>query len=259
MQAQCGRPLTVLLLFCEMNQQPQVIRENVPASHAISMKEDGEGSVWISYFSGSIVQSQQRPRDHCRDGSEGYWGNLAYLATDTKGRLWISKDAHVGYMPLTERIRRQLHLSGITSIAAARDGIVDHRRFSTVQVFHQRGTDSGGRPLLTSGLRQKRSSCSKMTRGACGDWECDQTGLFRMDAHHNIEAGCDSAGLHHGGFYEDHEGNLWAGTDAGLDRISPCGAGGGAGLGTSCGGVLSVCQALDGSKWAAATDGVLMT
>ena len=245
------------IVVLRINQQPQVIRENVPASHAISMKEDGEGSVWISYFSGPLCKVSNGRVTIAGTEAKVTGGNLAYLATDTKGRLWISKDAHVGYMR-NGTYSEALHLSGITSIAAARDG-----GLWIIAGFQLYKYSINGGLIPMAGLPYKRAQAETIQLFEDDEgslWIGSATaGLFRMDAHHNIEAvatpqACITA------LYEDHEGNLWAGTDAGLDRISRRVVQvEGPESGLPLGGVLSVCQAPDGSKWAAATDGVLMT
>ena len=150
------------------------------------MQEDGEGSVWISYFSGPLCKVSSDRVTIAGTESKLTAGSLTYLATDTKGRLWISRDAHVGSMR-DGTYSEALHLSGITSIGAARDG-----GLWIIAGFQLYKYSIEGGLVPVAGLPYKRAQAEVIQL-----FEDDQgsvwigsatAGLFRMDAHHNIEA-----------------------------------------------------------------------
>jgi signal transduction histidine kinase/ligand-binding sensor domain-containing protein len=72
-------------------------REGLPDKEARRIEEDGEGGIWVSFFSGEVVRIRgSQVRQFTReDGLPG--GETCYLAHDRTGLLWFTQGGWLGF------------------------------------------------------------------------------------------------------------------------------------------------------------------
>jgi len=253
-----------LLVKLNAHFPPLVIRENVPPLRADSMVEAGDGTLWIAYHAGSGYHSGIV----CRIDKLGITalgresgipdGGTTSLAVDSSGELWLAKPDHVGVLR-DGRFIEKFKTSGTTYIAPCTAGGIwvcadlsvqryYQGRLAQVAVLPLRHTQPGPTQPGPTTLLEDHNGALWIGTGAAG--------LFRYGESHLVDIGKPQVKIVC--LEEDRDGNIWAGTDAGLDRICPRAIEvETAQVGLPLGSFTSICEAKDGNIWAAMADGSL--
>jgi len=225
-----------------------------PRSTPRTLVQDGEGAIWVSYDHGNLCRIQNGITTQLSTGTTDE-GEIV-LATDCHGRLWFASLGRIGLFH-DGKFDVLLHLTNrSTRMAAASDGSV--WICSGLELLKYR---EGGQPKTCGTLKVANPGvrATAMIEDADGSvWIGTQTGgLFHYDG-----ANFESIPASHrtiNGLLQDHEGNIWAATGAGLTRVRPRAIsieGAEAGLPSEA--VQSLCEDTNGTIWAGTKDASLV-
>jgi signal transduction histidine kinase/ligand-binding sensor domain-containing protein len=239
-----------------VDQPPVVVQENVPDGRPDCMVEDATGSLWIGYHSGPLcrITGEHVTVFAAEAGIPG--GANASLAIDNEGHVWFARGNAIGLIRDGAFQEIAQHSTPL-SLARAKEGGLWVASGATVYKYDQ---EHGFKTLAKVPLNRPSSSVPmKLFEDGRGVlWVGTETGgLFQFNGSRFDNIATPQSKITC--FAEDREDNLWVGTDAGFDRVSPravelearetglplCSA-------------ISVCQAADGQIWAAMADGSLM-
>lgn len=222
------------------------------------LAEDAEGDLWIAYRGGTVyhVQDNQITPVTAAQGLPA-GTDICALTTDSRARVWFAKAGQVGVC--SNGVFRVVHKldSQPMRLAAAQDGGVwvccgfhifkcnEPGNFEDFGEFHPENSGTVATVMLAD---------------HAGDvWiGTSFNGLYRCN-----RSGFQSIPTSHSGILsltEDREGNIWAGTSGGgLNRIRRRAITlEGAETGLPYPSIESVCEAADGTVWAATQNGVLV-
>lgn len=224
----------------------RVFPVNPPAGIPQTLVEDRTGAIWTSYNRGAVCRIQQGGIARMTEGLPA--GSGAILATDREGNLWFAKHGEIGRFR-NGRFETLLHLENVTTrLAASADGGM--WIFSGVHLlkYHE-----GEAPVFCGSVEKmnREIRATVLLEAADGSlWIGTQTGgLLHYDG-----AGFEAIPASHrtiNGLLQDREGDIWAATGAGLDRIRPRAIsveGAAAGLPSEA--VQSLCEDTEGVIWA---------
>ena len=232
--------------------------QGLPASIPNGLAEDGEGSVWIAYRGGAVYRIKDNQvmaltaQEGLPDGPD-----ICALATDTQGRLWFAKAGELGVFGGGALQRLHHFEPQPMRLCASRDG-----GMWLCSGFQLYKSDENG-ALRGFGEFQPANSGTVATvmledrNGAV--W----IGTSFSGLYHHDENGFSPVPASHSGILslaEDSGGNIWVGTfGGGLDRIRPRAITlEGTESGLPFAAIQSICEAGDGSIWAATQNGVLV-
>jgi signal transduction histidine kinase/ligand-binding sensor domain-containing protein len=198
----------------------QIIRDGIPSYKFNCMVEDNQGALWIGYHTNVVCR--------IKDGKATVFGPEAgvpkglstSLAVDSKGQVWLAEGEQVGVMRDGHFVK-MFTSPGLSSLGAAQSGGLWVCAGLSLYKYDD------GQPLKFIGTlpvpRQIRNRNStpltpfEDKRGTV--WIGTLTdGLYRF-----TNPGFEKVGISQVRitcFAEDHEGNIWVGTDAGVDRLS---------------------------------------
>jgi signal transduction histidine kinase/ligand-binding sensor domain-containing protein len=240
----------------KMNSAPRVFRDGVPSQRPESVVEDDHGSLWIGYRGpGQVCRIKDAHVTVLGVESSIPAAKVDSLAVDTQGRLWLAADDRVGQIR-AERFSEVFRTSTTAYPARASDGGLWICSGLTLYHYDEQDglTTASHLPLnraMTEPLTPYEDHYGTLWIGTA------TAGLFRYDGVGFQSIATPQARITC--FKEDTEGNLWIGTDVGLDRISPRAIEvDGAERGLPFGSITSICQTPDGHIWASAIDGALM-
>ncbi|HEV3415195.1 MAG TPA: two-component regulator propeller domain-containing protein [Pirellulales bacterium] len=245
------------VVYLKSGAPPRVIRENIPSLRAESMVEDDQGALWIGYRSGRICRIADGTVTllKAEAGVPMLSGEQPSLAIDNTGQLWVATGTRIGVIR-HGRFTGMVQAPSTSFVARARDGgLWVCSGFTLYKYTREDGLKRlADVPIHRSGTEQMRLFEDR--RGAL--WIGTTTGgLFRFD-----DSGIENIATPQARITclaEDQEGNLWAGSDAGLDRVSPRAIEvEGSETGLPLGSVGSIGQAPDGRIWAVMVNGSLM-
>jgi signal transduction histidine kinase/ligand-binding sensor domain-containing protein len=232
--------------------------KDLPTYNPNGMAEDAEGGLWIAYRGGTVYRvkgEQTLPITSEQGLPDG--PDICALTTDNRGRLWFAKAGQVGvFSNGLFRVVQQLEAQPMRLAAAQDGGVWVCCGFNVFKCDERRKVrDFGEFHPETSG-----NVATVMLEDHAGDvWiGTSFNGLYRHGP-----AGFQAIPTSHSGIIsliEDRERNLWAGTSGGgLNRIRrPAITLEGAETGLPFPSVVSVCEAADGTIWAATQNGVLV-
>jgi signal transduction histidine kinase/ligand-binding sensor domain-containing protein len=216
--------------------------------------EDGEGAVWMAYGSRRNLTFMKDGRATVLGEAEGVPTGQSWIATDSKGELWLAKGGHLSvfrkgkFQPLINYPQ-----TGAVRIAAAKKGGV--WIFSGTKLWRY---EEGGElqpvgefptRVAATALWEDRSGALWIGTAAHGLFRHSDAGLESMPSSHR-QIAC---------IFEGREGNIWVGTTGGgLDRLRRRAV---QLIGTEEGlpfeSVRSVCQDSEGAIWAVTQNGML--
>ncbi len=231
---------------------------HLPNYNPDGMAEDAEGSLWIAYHGGTLYRikdNQITPITHQQGLPDG--PDLCALATDNRGRVWLAKAGQVGvFSNGAFHVVHRLAAQPIRLAAAQNGGVWVCCGFhlyrcdaqSQIQDFGEFHPENSG-TVVTALLED---------RGGHVWIGTSFSGLYRSSA-----SGFQAIPTSHEGIFsliEDREGNIWVGTyGGGLDRIRRRAITlEGAETGLPYPSLQSICEAADGTIWAATQNGVLV-
>ncbi len=232
--------------------------EELPNLIPNGLAEGADGSLLLAYRGGYIYRvkdgevSQASTNENFPEGPD-----ICALTTDNRGRIWWAKNGKVGvYTNGVFRVLKELNPLPMRLTASTEGGVwacCGYQLFKCdddgkVTDFGQFHPDNSG-TVVTVMVEDHEGEVWIGT---------SYNGLYR-----HSEAGFESVATSHAGILsliEDHEGNLWAGTSGGgLNRIRQRAITlEDAQSGLPFPSIESVCEAADGTVWAATQNGVLV-
>ncbi len=243
------------VLLLNRNKPPWVTHKNIPPFRADSMVEDNDGSLWVGYHAGPICRVMDGKVSTLEADADVLNRATRSLAVDDSGELWLAAGENIGVIR-QGRFSLVAQASTTANIARASGGGV----WVCSGLTLDKCTDAGGLKVVASlPLKTPAGGPMRPFEDSHGTlWiGTSNAGLFRFDGSDFENVPTPQARITC--FEEDKEGNLWVGSDYGLDRVSPRAIElEGAEAGIPLGAVNSVCQAADGSIWAAMANGSLM-
>jgi len=282
-------------VICLQSNRTQVFTNDLPEDEPQSLIEDGEGAIWISYGGGAVCRIRDGTVTRFSTPDVSPEGTTCSLACDGTGRVWFAKGSWVGvfadgkFQP-QHRFRQR---PGLRLAGSRKGGVWIAVRSELYRCDLKGGLENHG--SFQSKLPNPRI-VAVLEDAAGAVWVATQSqGLFRFDGsatqaglrHAEVSAPLPSnsapaekeewragASATQAGFeevpvshpnvtclWEDHEGNLWAGTEGGgLNRIrreAITVEGGEAGLAGES--LHSIGEDLDGAYWAGAKAGTLLS
>jgi signal transduction histidine kinase/ligand-binding sensor domain-containing protein len=236
----------------------QAFTDGLPSSIPGSLAEDAEGTLWVSYHGGSVYRLSNGQAVACAEADGLPQGaDTCALASDNVGKVWFAKSGQVGV--IQHRRFRTLHqYERVTArLATAREGgvwlcagvrlfrIDKDEQFREVGSFQPRRANTVPNVVLED------------REGAV--WiGTSYSGLFRYDGsdfgsvettHEEIQS-----------LAADREGNVWVGTfGGGLNRVRRRAVVlEGPDNGLPFPSLMSICEAADGTLFAATQNGVVV-
>lgn len=222
------------------------------------MTEDSDGALWIAYRGGSVyrVKDDQVTPVTAQQGLPA-GADICALATDNSGRVWFAKAGMVGVISnAVLHVVQKMDLAAMR-LAPAQDGGV--WLCCGFKLF--KGDTTGN--FASYGEFYQASSGAVVTDLLEDDDGAVWIGTLFNGLFHHDQSGFQSIATSHTGISsltKDGEGNIWAGTSGGglncIHRRAITLEGADTGLPFPS--ILSVCEAADGSIWAATQNGVLV-
>ena len=246
--------------FLTRDQPPIIVRDNIPSLKFSSMVEDHDGTLWIGYHANTVCRIKDGKATVLGADAGLPKGLTTSLAIDTSGQVWLAAGDQVGVIRDGHFIK-MFSSPAPSSLAPSQAGGLWVCAGVSLFKYDQ------GQPLKLIGTlpvpRQIRNrNTTPLTpfedkRG--GIWIGTTTdGLYRYDNPNFVKVGIPQVRVNC--FAEDHEGNIWTGTDAGVDRLSPRAVEVESANGDlSRPSVQTIAQSGDGTIWATMADGDFMT
>jgi signal transduction histidine kinase/ligand-binding sensor domain-containing protein len=223
-------------------------KDGLPDLPVLTMDEDGQGAIWISYWNGPVVRIHEghvteiRPVDSPRNSS-GY-----RLASDTRGQMWI---AHANILEVFSdgHFRSEFNLpASVERLGKARSGGIWISAASKLYKCSENGSlaELSAVPGTYAPTTLFEDSVGALWIGTSA------SGLFRYTGTNFTHVKTSYQEIQC--VTEDHEGSIWVGTrGGGLNqlRIGALSLGFGTNFLSSARerGVRSVCQDTDGNLW----------
>jgi len=196
----------------------QIFSNNVPDQAAVTMTEDAEGAIWVTYRGGFAYRIKQGEGALFPTNAAFGTAGFGSLASDGKGRLWCGISGLLGVLRSGHFVTNAQPGGAGTCLASARDGGIwicwrsqlakyDGEKMEIVGTYTPENPDAVPTVLLED------------HRG--GVWVgTSDSGLFHYNG-----SGFESVHTSHPvilSLLEDTEGNIWVGTGGGgLNRIQP--------------------------------------
>jgi len=207
------------------------LREGFPVSSVRCFAKDRDGTVWAAVMGGFTRlegQHWQRVRSEWNYPDKSAWT----LLVDRQGTLWVASGTRIRYLPRGEKLFRDMGLETgrVTAMTQDPDGallVADSGR--KAPLAFRSPLDRGNGPLPTVGIQAQRILFDR--DGAM--WMAE-TGLARvsfpkrmpdrqvLETSPRAERLTEDQGLSDNAvnaMLEDREGNIWVGTEGGLDRF----------------------------------------
>ncbi len=205
--------------------------EGLPVSVVRCFAEDWDGTIWAAVMGGFARlegQHWHRVRSEWNYPDKSAWT----LLVDRQGTLWVAGDTRILYLPRGEKQFRDIGLETgrVTAMTQARDGtlLVADRNRKAPLAFRS-PLDRGNDPLPTIGIQAQRILFDRD-----GAMWMGETGLARAPFPNakrgrqvpvaspraerlTADQGLSDNVVH--AMLEDREGNIWVGTEGGLDRF----------------------------------------
>jgi signal transduction histidine kinase/ligand-binding sensor domain-containing protein len=238
---------------------PVIVRDNIPSLRFDSLAEDDHGALWIGYHANVICRVKDGKATVLGSDAGIPKGFTSSLAVDNSGQVWLAEGDQIGIIRNGYFIRKTTGPDSC-SLARASDGGL--WVCAGLSLYKYDGGDSlklvGALPLSRQ-IRNRNTTAMIPFEDRYGTvWIGTVTdGLFQYDHHRFEKVGIPQVKITC--FAEDHEGNLWVGTDAGVDRVSPRTVDvEGFDADPPYPSVQSICQARDGQMWATIANGAVM-
>lgn len=212
-------------LFCFEGAQVRMVTaaQGLPKNdRQSSMAVDGEGNLWIAYSSGKVIRYGNDGKVESFTSAEGLPGGSAvcWLASGRDGVLWFAKGKQVGVFRNGRFSVLESFGSPALRIAPARSGGVWVCAGQQVLKFDQ-GTNAvemgkiipaDNRDLASiepAVLLEDHTGIVWVGTGVSGLYRCESNAVSRVAVSNPSILSLT----------EDREGNLWAGTRGGLNRV----------------------------------------
>jgi signal transduction histidine kinase/ligand-binding sensor domain-containing protein len=244
------------------SQSVRIFPADAAAKQTLTMIEDGEGALWVTYQAGGVsrikdgrVTSFTAQEGLPQAGTPDRY--VCSLARDSLGRIWFAKNGHVGIFR-QERFETLLQIRPITTrLLSARQGGL------WVCSGKQLWKLDEGQPLVDRGTYRPAQDTTEPTalledrEGSLWIGTTD-SGLFRYDGA-SFES-VPTSDQRISCLMEDAKGNLWVGTaSGGLNQVSRrVIALETTEQGLPFGTVQSLCENTDGVIWAAVQNGQVL-
>src|SRR6185437_3484638 len=179
--------------------------------------EDAEGTVWMAFGSRRNLAYFKDGRVTLIGAAEGIPSGQGWIATDSKGELWLAKGGHLSvYRRGKFQPMKDFPQTGFVRIAAARTGGLWIASASRLWRYRAGGDlePAGELPpgVSVSALLEDHTGALWIGTLANGLFRRNDSGVENMpSSHREIES-----------LFEGLEGNIWVSTyGGGLDRLRP--------------------------------------
>jgi signal transduction histidine kinase/ligand-binding sensor domain-containing protein len=233
---------------------PRLIRDGVPASRVYSMVEDNAGSLWLGYRSGEICRiTDGKVTTYAQESGMPPWPTNS-LVIDTDNQLWAAKGSHIGIVRDGHFIEKAQTPAPAYLAPASRGGLWIGSGISIYRL------EPGAALKQISSLPMNGDIREHMALFEDRDgilWVGTRSaGLFRYNASGLINVPTPQPRINC--VTQDRHGDMWVGTEAGLDRVSARAIDvEGQEVGLPLGSVVSICEGKDQTVWAVGSDGSL--
>jgi signal transduction histidine kinase/ligand-binding sensor domain-containing protein len=236
----------------------QAFTEGLPNNIPNDLAQEADGNVWVAYRGGMVCRIADGKASSCVAGDGLPPGNdICALVSDNRGRIWFAKAGQVGVIRNGSFVTRRRLEAQPARLAAARDGGVWF--CLGFRLFRIKENEE---PKLLGEIHPEQGgtfATVMLEDHQGGVWiGTSFSGLFHYD-----ESGIASIQTTHQeitSLAEDREGSMWVGTaGGGLNRIRRRAVTlEGPEEGLPYAAVPSICEAADGTIWAATQNGVLV-
>jgi signal transduction histidine kinase/ligand-binding sensor domain-containing protein len=193
-------------------------REGLPNYTQVQVfAEDAEGTVWMAFGSRRNLAYFKDGRVTLIGAAEGIPSGQGWIATDSKGELWLAKGGHLSvYRRGKFQPMKDYPQTGFVRIAAAKTGGLWIASASRLWRYRAGGDlePAGELPpgVSISALLEDHTGALWIGTLANGLFRRNDSGVENMpSSHREIES-----------LFEGLEGNIWVGTyGGGLDRLRP--------------------------------------
>ena len=232
--------------------------KDLPNYNPDGMAEDAEGGLWIAYHGGTVYRiNNERVTPITSEQGLPDGSDICALTADSQGQIWFAKAGQVGvFSNGLFHVVRQLEAQPMRLAAAQDGGVWVCCGFHLYKCNEQGNLQDGGE----FHPENSGTAATVMLEDRSGHvWiGTSFSGLYRSNA-----SGFQAIPTSHEGILsliEDREGNIWVGTyGGGLDRIRRRAITlESAETGLPYPSIQSICEAADGTIWAATQNGVLV-
>lgn len=245
------------VVLLQRNKSPVIARDNIPSLRFDSMAEDHQGALWIGFRSNVICRVKDGKATVFSSDAGIPRGYTTSLTVDNDGQVWLAVGSQIGIFRDGRFVRKTAMPEPATITRASGGGIWIFAGLSLYR-FQEGGSLEmvGSLPLPRQMSTRNATSLMPFEDRQGTVWIGTLTnGLYRF-----VNSGFErvpTPQVRITVLAEDNEGNLWVGTDAGVDRLSPRAIEVEGSEDTQQPPVQTICQAKDGSIWATMADGDL--
>jgi len=242
------------VIYLKSGAAPLLIHEGLPADRVYSMVEDHAGSLWLGYRSGEICRiTNAKVTTYSQQTGMPPWPTNS-LVIDTENQLWATKGTHIGIVRNGRFVEVAQAPAPAYLTAASGGGLWVGAGISIYRLDAKSPLKLIASLPMNSDIKEHMALFEDRDRIL---WVGTRSaGLFRYNESGFINIPTPQPRIN--SVTQDRHGDIWAGTEAGLNRISARAIDvEGREVGLPLGSVISICEGKDQTVWAVGSDGSL--